>query len=558
MMKTGWLAYGLLILFLSVYTTRAQSLFINEMQSSNDITLLDEDDESSDWLEIYNAGGTARNLEGYSLTDDEDRPRRWIFPAVSIPAGGFELIFASGKDRYERPLHTNFSLKAAGEPLFLFDPDGELVDSFPEIPIPRDISLGRFPDGTGAPRLMDTPTPGLPNLEPIDTAIPVSLIFSHETGFYPEAFSLDITATQTGVKIRYTLDGSVPTDSSPVFEPALIEDQLERYPALAFQIHEPWQAPRHPVPQATVIRAQAFDDQGPRGPLFTRTYWVGEDQANAHNLPVVSLVMEPASLMGYDSGIYVPGATFDRFGWENFIQVGPEWERGADISWLEKNGKVGLQQSIGIRVHGRGSRFGAQKSFRLYARDQYGKARLDYPFFSKNQVQSFKRLLLRTPMADWTRGGLRDMAAHAIIRDMNLEWMDMQPVALYMNGEYWGMYNLRERLDEFYLASHYNLDPDSINIVENDGQIVEGSVRGYRSLLSKLIAGPVPLDSLAQWVDVDAFLDYQIAQHFFANVDWPGTNFRYWQPQTDSRKWRWFFFDLDAGWFYTDLNPVET
>ncbi len=145
---------------------RAQEIAINEILSSNGSTLADQDGDFEDWLELFNYGDEAVNLEGFGLSDDSGNPFRWVFPAVLMEPGEYLLVWASGKNRKtELELHTNFSIKSAGEEVIFTNPDGSVIDSVLPVQIPRDISYGRSPDGTGTFIYFTSPTPGKVNLE---------------------------------------------------------------------------------------------------------------------------------------------------------------------------------------------------------------------------------------------------------------------------------------------------------------------------------------------------------------------------------------------------------
>jgi hypothetical protein len=143
----------LLAIFAANVPAAGQELYLNEIMSSNSQTITDEDGDAEDWIEIYYDGDQPLNLEGYGLSDDYERPFRWVFPDVTIQPGEFMLIWASNKDRAVPggELHTNYAISSAGEEVILTHPDGTRLDELPPTEIPTDISIGRQPDGTGEP-----------------------------------------------------------------------------------------------------------------------------------------------------------------------------------------------------------------------------------------------------------------------------------------------------------------------------------------------------------------------------------------------------------------------
>ncbi|TVR82810.1 MAG: dockerin, partial [Saprospirales bacterium] len=198
------------------YTLKAQELVINEVMASNGNTLADEDGDYEDWIELYNAGDEVVNLEGWGLSDDYGQPFRWLLPAVELRPGEHLVIWASNKDRNDPDgeLHTNFAISSSGEEVILTRPDGERIDEVEPRAIPRDLSWGRFPDGTDNWFYFESATPGHPNANPSFSGIVEPPTFSHQPGFYTEPFLLEISHPDTKVTIYYTTDGSNPTTES--------------------------------------------------------------------------------------------------------------------------------------------------------------------------------------------------------------------------------------------------------------------------------------------------------------------------------------------------------
>ena len=190
--------------------SHAQTLSINEFMASNSSIISDEDGDFEDWIELNNYGDEPVHLEGWFLSDDFSDPYKWMFPDIIIHPGEFLLIWASGKDRQEATLHTNFSIDASGEELLLLHPSGNWVDVINPIFLPTDISYGRKPDGTGNWFYFDDSTAGFSNTSEGFHGILPPPVFSHTGGFYDEEFLLEITHPESEAVIYYTLDGSEP------------------------------------------------------------------------------------------------------------------------------------------------------------------------------------------------------------------------------------------------------------------------------------------------------------------------------------------------------------
>jgi len=193
---------------------RAQ-VVINEIQASNSETIFDEDGDANDWIELYNNSDSSVNLVGFGLSDDYDNIYKWEFPSITIEAGEYLLIWASGKNRTDSSgeLHTNFSISREGEEIILTDPVGNRWDEVPPTEIPRDISYGRFPDGDGPFYFYENPTPGAPNSEPGFSQTLSVPVFSHQGGQYTEPFELTLSSAEGG-DIYYTRDGTVPSPNN--------------------------------------------------------------------------------------------------------------------------------------------------------------------------------------------------------------------------------------------------------------------------------------------------------------------------------------------------------
>ena len=222
---------GIFLLILCPLSAWGQELVINEFLSANESGLVDEDGDFEDWIEIYNAGAQSVNLLDYGLSDDEDEPFKWTFPSLSLEPGDFLIVFASDKDRKGSELHANFKIKASGETLTLTNNQGNRLDLLPETSLEDDQSFGHQPDGSGDLFFFSEPTPGASNTS---DGVPSQLeppTFSLEPGFYSESITLEFNHT-SDVILRYTTDGSEPTEDSPIYNAGLL--QSETKPIITF------------------------------------------------------------------------------------------------------------------------------------------------------------------------------------------------------------------------------------------------------------------------------------------------------------------------------------
>ena len=587
---------------------------ITEVMSSNGSTLADEDGDHPDWVELHNPSGEPVDLAGYFLSDDDEEPDRWQLPSVTLEPGGFLVVFASGKDR-DVPLgelHTDFRIAQGDEPVLLVAPDGEtVVDRLPGEDVPRDASIGRDPEDLRRVCLFAEPTPGGPNapacFDDVELGAPT---LSHSSGFYDEPFELEISVDHPDATVIYTLDGSFPDlEANPdrTFRyggPLAIEDRTSEPNVLAgIDTTVPsdqvdWNVPdspevAHQVQKATVIRARSA-----YGAETTASYFVGEHLRRA-DLPVFSLTVDPDFLFDHDHGIYVAGRTYQEYrdsedfdpgrGWRtpaNYHERSRDWERPppdrpgerAILELCPTADSCTERFGAGLRIHGNHSRIYPQKSLRLYARADYGNRTFDADVFGSQAPSGHRRLLLRNSGQDSQHLMFMDGYLQSLMRDFEAETQAYQPAVLFINGEYWGIHNLRERYDRHYLETVHGVDPDTVVQLGRRLEVDAGppdADETFQEFLDYLATtdheGATFLEMVETVIDVDSFFDLVIAHSFIGNWDWPGNNVRLWRdPDAPDAlgegvrdgRWRWMIFDLDhlgerVGRWNLDYNVFE-
>lgn len=548
----------------------AQNLRLNEMMSSNATTLADEDGDYPDWIELYNAGSQPLNLFNYGLSDDPVQPFRWRFPAITIQPGAYLVVFASGKNRVTgSTLHTNFSINAQGEPLTLKSPEGITIDSLGPVALQRDISWGRLSGSPEQLRYFSPASPGTSNNTASYTLLLGEVSASHNPGFYTTAFNLQLSTTQAGAQIVYTTDGAVPTAGSTVYVApihifnrtslpngiSMIPTNNNNNPGPPY--YEGWQPPLGLVFKINVIRVRQLHPDAPPGPVKTLTYIVDPAGAQRYPFPVFSLATNSQNLFDPEIGIYVYGNH------NNYFQDGPEWERPANLSMFEPNGQQAFTEDIGIRIHGNTTRNRPRKTLRIVAKSQYGNSWIEYPLFPEKSITSYKRFLLRNGGNDWDFAIMRDDFIQSLMRNLNVDRQDYRPSILFINGEYWGIHNLRDRYDENYLLTKYGIQEHEMTMMENNSEHKFGSPEGIlhynymRSFLSSNnMAQQVYYQAVKGMMDIESFIDFQIAHIFAMNTDWPGNNSIYWRYNSSYNpnalsgrdgRWRWMLLDMDFG-----------
>lgn len=429
----------------------------------------------------------------------------------------------------EGGLHTDFKISASGETLYLLNETGTIIDSLATGTLPPNISRGIPYNFEDQYALFPEPSPGQPNLGSFyDGIIEQSVTFSHPGGSTGE-INLSLSGATGPAVIRYTVDASVPTENSPrYFSPIRIEEN-------------------------TVVRAKIFRNNYLPSPTESRTYIID----NTHSLPIISLVTAPENLFDQDEGIYVLGnnaqTDFPFFG-SNFWE---DWERPVHVSLYENDGDLGFALNGGIKIFGGWSRGLPQRSFSLFARKRYGANSIEYPLFPTRPHQEYQAFILRNSGNDFLNSNLRDVTLTSLMEGSGLEIQANRPAATYINGEYWGFYNMREKINEHFIGAKYGLAPDEINIVELDGRTIHGDNTPYLDLMQFVsvnnLASSANYNQVAQQIDIENFIIYNVAQIYFNNTDWPGNNIKFWQPV--GGKWRWILFDTDFG--FGVWNPTD-
>jgi hypothetical protein len=486
------------------------------------------DGDYPDWIELYNSGGSPVDLQGYGLSDNPDLPYKWTFPSVTVGAGENLLVFASGKSiKNPEPgnlMHAGFKIDNRGETIILTDAGGNRIDEYNPGEVPPGFSAGRLPDGNINRVIFETPTPLTPNGGIVFNGYTDVITASHNAGFYPSPVAVTLSATTPGAQIRYTTDGSEPVVSSTLYSAPVT------------------------ISQSAVLKCRAFVSGGIASKVVTSSYIVNE----TYSLPVVSLSTAPGNLWDNDSGIYVHG-TYP-VNHERIANYWQDWERPVTIEFFEADGSRGFSIPAGVKILGWGSRSNARKSLSVFFRDKYGEGKLNYPVFENFPVTEFKSLVLRAAGGDWQSTLIRDVFATDLIKDKNIDHQRFRPAILYINGEYWGIHNIREKINEDYLDTHYRIDKDRVDMISrywrNSGPVViEGSDSAYLVMENYVAANDMnedeAFDYIKSIVDIDNFTDYLVPEIYYANYDWPGNNIKCWKPRTANSTWRWLLYDID-------------
>lgn len=573
---------------------------INEVCTQNKSCLSDSYGQYSDWIELYNTSSADVDLSGYGLSDNADEPLQWTFPTGTILKGGKHMvIFASKLESTGSELHTNFALSKNGEEIILSDLNGRTIQSIEVPTLAEDYTYGRTPDGSDVCEIM-TPTPAAENK--IVASAPA---FSAESGFYGSDFSLTLSADNCD--IYYTVDGSNPATSETAqkYSSAITVKDRTNEPNI-YSVYDEnessatsisrgtgYQKPPFNVDKATVVRAVAKNSDGLYSDVVSRTYFITSGALSQYkNMTVVSLVTDPDNLFDPEKGIYVTGKQYidwrnssnydpmkspwDNTGISNFFSKGREWEREATLTFIQ-NGDTVVEQNMGIRIKGASTRNTPQKSFNLYARSEYGASKINYPLIPDNYdiegnlIEKYDSVCLRS-VSDEAR--LRDGFAQKLVYDREqITNQNMESCVVFLNGEYWGLYEMTEKFSDYFIESNYGIEKQDVAMIKN-GELEEGDdylLDEYYDFMysyaNRDMTNSSNYQAVCDYIDIDSYIEHYAAGLYLGTYDWPNYNYGVWKttgeqiegnPYSDG-KWRFISFDYDytMGATYENFGGVE-
>jgi hypothetical protein len=511
------------VVIITVPAALNAQLKINEFMASNQSTVKDPDFNSfADWIEIYNPTENAVSLENYFITDDFSAPAKYKIPSGIVQPKGYLILWA---DDQAKGLHANFKLSASGEAIALLSPDGRIVDSVTFGEQGTDISMGRYPDGGGEWFQFFPASPGRANSGSAIYNRLSAPVVATPGGFYKQPVFVSASIEAPQASIHFTMNGKIPT----------LNDSIYKSPVK--------------IDSTAVIRFRAFKTGYLPGETVTNTYFINEENV----LPVFSLVTDPDNLFSDTSGIYVAGTR----GITGNCSTTPknwnqDWERPVNIQLFEIDRSKGFHFDAGLKIYGGCSRIYDMKSLALYFRSDYGPETLNYRLFNDIPLTEYNNFILRSGGQDWWRTMFRDeMAQTLIMQGMDVDCQAYRPSLVFINGNYWGIHNIREKYNEHYLHYHHGTDENNIDLIQisKTGIADLGDLSAYTALLNFLnnnnIARPENYEYIKSIVDINEYIDYQIAEIYGANGDWPGYNMKFWREKKSGGKWRWLIFDLD-------------
>jgi hypothetical protein len=302
------------------------------------------------------------------------------------------------------------------------------------------------------------------------------------------------------------------------------------------------------VDSTTALSCAVFDSTGYSGPVESGLYLLGEKPT----LPVVSIVVDSVAMFDSVTGLYMPGPNaspaIPHFG-ANFWE---DTELPAHVEFHETDGRRAFGAMAGVSIFGNWSRFKPKRPLSIQFREKYGIRRVEWPLFPQHpEFTRYKGFGLRNMGGDYASGLSRDALGTLLTDGRDLEYQMSRHVAVYINGRYWGMYDMRERLDSDYLDTRFGLGSDAIDLLKNGGEVQAGTASGWSTLvhwfMTENLSDSAALTKAATWLDLDNMATYLATEIWAGNTDWPANNVRSWRKISPISKWRMMLFDLDAG-----------
>jgi len=355
--------------------------------------------------------------------------------------------------------------------------------------------------------------------------IPLTVEYSLKGGFYDDDITIQLAASLSGSNVFYTTNGDEPNGPTAKIYKSPIK-----------------------IKKTTILRAIARRADK-KSKTFAETYFVNEPKTN---FPVVSFAVPPQMLFDPIDGLFVQGQkAIDSLYYKPGANFWSRVEVPIHMQFFESDGQEAFNSRTGFRLFGGMSRLFPQKSFTIVARKRYGKKNIKHRVFGKKGLKKYKYLVFRNSGSDFSKSHFRDAFMGSLTDGWDIEKQDYRPSHVYINGNYWGVYNIREKINRHFLKAKTGIDKDSLDLLEHQYSLKQGSKRHYIRMLKYMIDHSLREDyhfaTIESMMDVENFMDYKIAQIYFDNDD-AGGNIKYYRPQTPDGRWRWILYDTDWGY----------
>lgn len=575
------------------------TLRINEVCSTNRKSLKAADGSSPDWIEIFNAGDTSADLSGIGVSDGDKNRYKFKFPdGTTLGAGEYLIIFCDDTDSVTGELHAAFKISASGETIYLTAADGTELDQLTLPELDADVSYGRTKDGADTLALL-TPTPKASNQSAQTVYRVEKPVFSAEGGFYDTAFDLTLTGADS-TTVLYTLDGSDPRTSNTAkqYQSKIgIRDNTNdpnQYASVRDIALRGYTPPDYAVDKGMIVRAVCKDSSGRFSEVATNSYFVGKTAAYYKDLKVLSISSDSSNFFDQEKGIYVIGSQYER--WKNsgsfdpkldlgscdnptnYNMEGKEWERPCNIQVFE-NGRLKYTEDVGVRIAGNWSTAFPQKSMTFYARREYGANKMQHDFFEGaaldcdgSKIKEYKKVTIRNGGNGYDNCRFRDDLNQSLADGLQMGRQAKYDYVVFLDGEFWGLYTMQEKLDENYVEAHYHVDADNVTTIKN-GKEYSGLETTYQSwqqfwswAMSADLANAANYQRVCDTVDIQGLMDFVAFESYIVNWDCMinNNNWMIWRAdETDAAnsyadgKWRFLLFDTEYSSGYDGQCPLS-
>jgi len=527
------LSYGLgfLLILLGGRIGAAQAdVIINEVMASNGWF---ENGHAWDWVELYNDGKKAVSLEGWYFSDSKKDPMKWSFPeGAKIKGGGYLTVFCTGEESESGgkgdTFYTPFAISSGGETLILSDAEGMELQ---KIKVPEQygcVSWG-LPAGGGEYGFFEKPTRGEKNEKKAFSGRTEAPALLTAGGFYQGAVTV-LAQAPGGATLRYTTDGETPTAKSKIFP----ENGIT-------------------LKKTTPLRIRAFREGEVSSETVSGTYFLNDDPLT----PIVSLITDDRYLFSKKTGILVKGTG-------SIPNYSKGWEYPVHIEYFTREGEQEISQNGTFTCSGHSARVNAQKSIALYARKSWGAERFAFNPFSTRDYDGYKSLLLRAANSDAYATRLRDIVASSLAEGQGILYQDYQVIQVYINGEYYGHYNLREKINKYFIAQYEGVteeaEIDRIDILARTGSdqfLQNGDNSDWLALCDFCKKNDLKVEEnlrrVEEQLDIDSLFTHAAFEIILGNVDF--TNVRVYR--VPGGKWKYLLFDVEACWRNLERTPLE-
>ncbi len=444
-------------------------------------------------IEIKNVSEETINLKNYKIGDKSSKPVN--LPNIELKPNSYHVVYSSN----------NFSINNRDDVIYLYDSNNYVIDEFSIGKLRNGVSTGI--NDLGNKVWYKTLSFGSQNNHIYYLGYSSDIKFSKDGGYVKKGEQVGLSNSDGGT-IYYTTNGSFPTTSSKVYTTPINIDKT------------------------MVIKAINIKENYLESDVISRTFFVND----AHDIAIVSISTIDSELFSYNNGLF------------SELNYKKDIERKVSFEFYESDGSLEVSTTAGIKLSGQDSREYPQKSIAVYFREKYGKNEINYPFFGEDSIKNFSSLLIRNSGEDVVYLKIKDIfLSQVLVKQMDIDLQDYRPVAVYLNGKYWGYFNIRDKVNAETLANYYDLDSDKIDLIKGINTVQSGSIKGYNELVTYLkthdTTDPKVYKYLKSQIDIQELINYWIVQTYYQNTD--TGNIRWWRASDGSTKWRWVLYDQD-------------